>query len=213
MARLSIISGIALLLAACSDPVPPQQQQAIAPSLAQCGKDTDCKGDRICDAGQCVAPAQSSIEAKAPAQQASQSAESKPSADPVPVCKAGDGRTQIPVWQPSVDEDGNLSSEPPQKDGQIVYIQLHQDASKTTCGSELNSFSRPENPKDVMQGGLAVNIRGNTQMANGVCYFSGYYMNEDVMGVHQGWTETFYGAVNKQEIVTSGKYCLSKSIE
>lgn len=134
--------------------------------------------------------------------------------DPVPVCTTGDGRTKVPVWQPSLDDSGNLSSNPPQKDGQIVYIHLHQDASKTTCNDkELNSFSRPENPKEIMEGGLAVNIRGNTQFANGICYFSGYYMNEDVMGMHQGWVETFYGALDKKEIVMSGKYCLSKSIE
>lgn len=28
-------------------------------SLGQCTKDTDCKGDRICNAGECVAPAES----------------------------------------------------------------------------------------------------------------------------------------------------------
>jgi hypothetical protein len=214
MGRVLIISGIAWWLAACSNPAPPPSQPTVAPSLAQCGKDTDCKGDRICDAGKCIAPAQAAvIGEKGPARQVAGSVEPKPSTDPVPVCKAGDGRTKIPVWRPSVNDDGNLSSDPPQKDGQIVYIRLHQDASKTECGNELNSFSRPENPKDAMQGGLAVNLRGNTQTANGTCYFSGYYMNEDVMGVHQGWTETFYGAVSKQDIVTSGKYCLSESVE
>lgn len=120
----------------------------------------------------------------------------------------------IPVWDPSVDDRDNLSSDPPQKDGQIVFITLVQDASKTTCNDEaLNSFNRPHNPKEIMEGGLAVNIRGNTQFANGHCYFSGYYMNEDVMGLHQGWVETYYGAVDKKEIVMSGKYCLSKSID
>ena len=27
-----------------------------APAAAQCGRDSDCKGDRICDRGQCVSP-------------------------------------------------------------------------------------------------------------------------------------------------------------
>lgn len=140
--------------------------------------------------------------------------EAEPSSDPIPVCTAGDGRTKIPVWKPSVDEDGNLLSDPPQKDGQIVYIVLYQDASKTTCDDqELNSFSRPVNPEEVMEGGLAVNIRGNTQFANGICYFKGYYMNEDVMGMHQGWVETYFRAVDKEKIVTSNKYCLSEPLE
>ena len=135
------------------------------------------------------------------------------SSDPVPVCKAGDGRIEVPVWQPKVNEEGNLSSDPPQKDGLIVYIKLYQDASKVTCNDkELNSFSLPKNPKDVMEGGLAVDLRGNTQFANGFCYFSGYYMNEDVMGIHQGWIETYFGAIEKKEVIMSGKYCLSKAI-
>ena len=37
---------------------PSQGDFVIAPQqLAQCGKDTDCKGDRICQKGQCVNPA------------------------------------------------------------------------------------------------------------------------------------------------------------
>jgi hypothetical protein len=218
MGRLLFLSSISLLLASCGNQVPPQQQQVAASATLQCGKDTDCKGDRICSSGQCVSPstplAASAAPEPVPVVAQPIQAEPNASSDPVPVCKSGDGRTKVPVWQPSVDDSGNLSSDPPQKDGQIVYIQLYQDASKTTCNDkELNSFSRPENPKEIMEGGLAVNIRGNTQFANGICYFSGYYMNEDVMGMHQGWIETFYGAVDKKEIVMSGKYCLSKSIE
>lgn len=214
MGRLFTLSSIMLLLASCSNQSPPQQHQIAASAALQCGKDTDCKGDRICNAGQCVSPSAALVtsgeqEVAQPIQ-----IEPKPSFDPVPVCKSGDGRTMIPVWDPSVDDRDNLSSDPPQKDGQIVFITLVQDASKTTCNDEaLNSFNRPHNPKEIMEGGLAVNIRGNTQFANGHCYFSGYYMNEDVMGLHQGWVETYYGAVDKKEIVMSGKYCLSKSID
>ena len=216
MRRLFILGSAIFLLAACSNS-DPEQQQSIAPVAMQCGKDTDCKGDRICSAGQCVNPsAPLAASEKKPAQEDTKPIKDEPKlfSDPVHVCNSGDGRTKIPVWQPLVDDSGNLSSDPPRKDGQIVYIQLYQDASKTTCNDkELNSFSRPENPQEVMEGGLAVNIRGNTQFANGICYFSGYYMNEDVMGMHQGWIETFYGAVEKKEIVMSGKYCLAKSIE
>src|SRR5690606_17644140 len=139
--------------------------------------------------------------------------EAAEAADPIPVCRAGDKLTRIPVWEPEVDEEGNLSSDPPQKDGQIVYILLYQDAAKTTCKEdELNSFSRPTNPQNPMEGGLAVNIRGNTQFANGTCYFKGYFMNEDVMGIHQGWIETYFGAIEKEKVVMAGKYCLSKRV-
>ena len=50
--RVMCMGAIAVLaLAACS------QQESAAPVVAaQCGMDTDCKGDRICDAGVCRAP-------------------------------------------------------------------------------------------------------------------------------------------------------------
>jgi len=203
-----------IFITGCS-PTPQPPVQSTPTVVLQCGKDTDCKGDRICQNGQCANPDTTEVLPKKPGVLANISppkvAIQDP--DPIPVCKAGDGRVKIPVWQPKVDDDGNLSSDPPQKDGQIVYILLFQDASKTTCNDEeLNSFSRPTNPKDVMEGGLAVNIKGNTQFASGICYFAGYYMNQDVMGIHQGWIETYFGAIDKKEVIMSGKYCLARKI-
>jgi hypothetical protein len=209
MARLPIYM---LLLVACSN-----QQQPITSIPLPCGKDSDCKDSRICSSSQCVSPSASQAPGPMePTKILAQPAGTEPDSttDPVPVCKAGDGRTIIPVWEPSADDRGNLSSDPPQNDGQIVYIRFYQDASKATCNdTELNSFNRPNNPDESMEGGLAVNIRGNTQFANGLCYFSGYYMNEDVMGIHQGWIETYYGAVDKKDIVLSSKYCFARSVE
>lgn len=134
-------------------------------------------------------------------------------AEPVPACMTGDGRTAIPVWKPSVDEKGNLSSDPPQKDGLIVQIHLSVDVSQVECNdADLNAFKRPEDPDDPMGGGHAINLRGNTQRAHGDCFFSGYYMNEDVVGMHQGWTETYFGAVDKTQIVLSGKFCRTDAL-
>ncbi len=131
----------------------------------------------------------------------------------IPVCQAGDGLTPVPVWTPDFDDEGRLSSDPPTGDGQIVYIALANDADEVMCDDkELNSFNRPANPKDPMEGGLSVNLRGNTQLANGTCYFRGYYMNEDVMGMHQGWIETYFGAVEKQKVVLAGRFCLERKM-
>jgi hypothetical protein len=191
-----------LLLWACH---PDEKKEVTAPSVEQCGKDTDCKGDRVCDGGKCVSPALSAAVDNVSA--------AASTASVLPVCKPNDGKTRIPVWTPTIDGDGNLSSDPPQKDGQIVYIEMFADADKAICNdSELNSFSRPADLKDPMQGGLAVNFRGNTQFANGTCYFRGYYMNEDVMGMHQGWIETYFKAVDKEKIILSDKFCLSRPI-
>ena len=130
------------------------------------------------------------------------------------VCQRNDRRRRVPVWTPEIDSDGNLSSEPPQEDGQIVYIELVENNDSVSCDDEaLNSFSWPNEPGDPMMGGLAVNLRGNTQFANGMCYFRGYYMNEPVMGMHQGWIETYFGAVDKQKIVLSGDFCLERTVD
>ena len=53
-------AALALLLTACTPSEPPPAPQASTAGAtpaapAACGKDTDCKGDRICDAGVCQA--------------------------------------------------------------------------------------------------------------------------------------------------------------
>lgn len=55
MRKISLIV-LAVVLAACSSPESPQTVANQAQTL-QCAKDTDCKGDRICDAGACKSPA------------------------------------------------------------------------------------------------------------------------------------------------------------
>jgi hypothetical protein len=56
----------ALVLSACTaqESTHPKTDMAQAPTMLQCEKDTDCKGDRICDSGSCRAP----TDAAAPSQ-------------------------------------------------------------------------------------------------------------------------------------------------
>ena len=129
------------------------------------------------------------------------------------VCAKGDKRIAIPVWEPKVDAAGNLSSEPPQQDGQIVYIAIDHAAKDAVCNNtEMLSFTRPESMEDPMLGGLAVNISGNAQAKDGICRLRGYYRNQDVEGMHQGWVETHFGAVEKGA-VSPGKHRLTKPVE
>ncbi|PWB32358.1 hypothetical protein DCO48_13545 [Pseudomonas sp. SDI] len=61
MKRIFAVSLLALALSACDKPA--ENTSQVAP--AQCAKDTDCKGDRICESGQCISPnAQASLAAK-----------------------------------------------------------------------------------------------------------------------------------------------------
>lgn len=201
-----LVGLAALILAACDSTGPQPTKEATA-KVPQCGMDADCKGDRVCDSGKCIFPPQAALAPKSKHQTTT------PFSRGISVCEAADRRTRIAVWTPEVDAEGNLSSEPPSKDGQIVFIELWTDAKNVTCNEkELNSFSRPTNPKSPTDGGLAVNLRGNTQFANGTCYFRGYYMNEDVMGMHQGWIETYFGAVDKEKIALSDEFCLARPL-
>ena len=59
------------VLVGCSESPSPRAAEQTAPML-QCSKDTDCKDDRVCDAGQCTAPALAVVtpQPSAPIQQA-----------------------------------------------------------------------------------------------------------------------------------------------
>jgi len=63
-----------------------------------------------------------------------------------------------------------------------------------------------------MAGGLAVNLRGHVQVTDGQCYYKGFFRNQDVPGVHQGWVETFFGAGDNEEILKSDRYCLERPL-
>lgn len=129
----------------------------------------------------------------------------------LPACVPGDGRTPIGEWSPTIDAKGNLSEAPPEADGLIVHIDIGVDDLVASCAGkpedELYSFSVPNDPDDPLAGGLSVNIRGNVQFANGTCHFTGYYMNEPVEGMHQGWLQTYFGPVDKAMVMTSDRFC------
>ncbi len=131
----------------------------------------------------------------------------------VDVCGPTDNRTNVPVWEPVITDVGEFSDEPPQGDGLVIFASFAIDNSEADCANadaeRLYSFSARSN--DPQLEGLAVNLRGNVQFANAICHFRGFFKNEAVAGLHQGWAETYFGAVDKYEIVSSGRYCLERS--
>jgi hypothetical protein len=132
--------------------------------------------------------------------------------DPIRVCRPIDLKTKVPVWLPDLTDDDTLSQPPPQKNGMLVYIELNYQSP--SCDNEkLHSFLIPHDPGNAINGGLQINIRGNAQGSNGFCRLRGYYINESVMGLHQGWVETYFGAVELEKIVLSDKFCLERRID
>lgn len=144
---------------------------------------------------------------------------SNPSAEnaTLPACKrAGEERVPIPAWKPEMKENfEDVSSEPPQGDGRIVQISISLAPGKpcTWYSHDLFSFYFPSNPRHRENGGLEVNLRGNATDKNGRCVLEGFYMNEDVPGIQQGWVATYFGAVDEKRVIASGTYCLAPENE
>lgn len=95
--------------------------------------------------------------------------------------------------------------------GDVFHIEFFAENDSASCAAakadHLYSFDVP----DADGGGLAVNLRGNVHFANGMCYFSGFFMNEAVMGMHQGWVETYFRPLDKVDVITSGRFCAASS--
>lgn len=128
----------------------------------------------------------------------------------LPSCLTDDARTPIHSWAPSLN-GRTLDSAPGAIDGDVFYIEFFTENSSADCvdaaADHLYSFDLP----DADGSGLSVNLRGNVQFANGMCYISGFFMNEQVMGTHQGWTETYFRPLDKADVVTSGRFCVARS--
>ena len=133
-------------------------------------------------------------------------------AEHLPACTADDARVAVPVWTPTLDAEDRLSSDPPRRDGLIVYADLHKPSSPEACAADaLHSFTRPGDAAEGYPGGLAVNLRGNARFVDGVCRLQGYYVNRDVPGMHQGWIETYFEAVDADALAASGGHCLERA--
>ncbi len=130
----------------------------------------------------------------------------------LPACSADDPRIPVPVWAPTLDAGDGLSTDPPQQDGRIVYADLHRPSSREACAADaLHSFTRPGDAAEGYPGGLAVNLRGNVRYADGICRLQGFYVNRDVPGMHQGWIETYFEAVDAAALVAAGRHCLERA--
>ena len=133
----------------------------------------------------------------------------------LPVCNSSnEERVPISDWNPGIEGNGwiqDVSSEPPVGDGRIVHISIKLPPGKPCAwySQDLFSFYFPSDRAQRDHGGLEVNLRGNTSDKDGRCTLEGFYMNEEVPGVQQGWVSTYFGAVDEKKVVASGTYCLA----
>ena len=140
----------------------------------------------------------------------------QPQSTTLPACKrSGEDRAPITVWRPGVVEDDlgfHLSSEPPQGDGRIVDVSIIRGPADR-CPSHANdamTMSWPYDEKNWRNGGIEVNFRGNARVQDGRCVLEGFYMNQPLDGVLQGYIQTFFGAVDERRVIGSGTYCLAE---
>ncbi len=116
---------------------------------------------------------------------------------------------------------------PPTGNGGIVYISIEDPnescykhdppwTADSPLSDELYSVELPNDPvvlsngERLKSGGLSINLRGNRKPAGTGCRFDGFYMNEPVFGVHQGWVETYFAAIDQKRIVASNHYCMAR---
>ncbi len=65
MKQIAIVALLALVISGCDKPK--EETVQVNQSPAMCAKDTDCKGDRICESGQCTSPATQPLASASPA--------------------------------------------------------------------------------------------------------------------------------------------------
>lgn len=130
---------------------------------------------------------------------------------------AHERRIPIPTWKPRLtghEYIRNFRRLPPTGDGRIVYIWIDQ--SNTKCPRDpdhLFTFGRPDDEKHASAaGGIAVNLRGNFASYGEGCRLQGFYMNQPVYGMHQGWTETYFAPIDKSRIEATGQYCMARGV-
>ncbi len=64
MKQIAILALLALIISGCDKPEEETAQATQSPAM--CAKDTDCKGDRICESGQCISPSAQPLAAPKP---------------------------------------------------------------------------------------------------------------------------------------------------
>ena len=134
----------------------------------------------------------------------------------LPFCAVGDDRIPVPTWSPELNDQGKLTSEPPANDGQIVYIDFVDEQSEESRSLERGCIGADADKAYTFYfpyvdgGGLEVNLSGNVQFANGRCFFRGFFMNKQVMGMWQGYTATYFGSVDQFDVIKSNRFCAEK---
>lgn len=145
----------------------------------------------------------------------------------LPVCRRlHEDRIPIATWKPKLtwNHEGlpQVHEAPPNGNGRIVNISI-EDPDESCDRNPFNPAWPDENPRtddlysvllpesaDEDSGGVSINLRGNRTPVGRGCRFEGFYMNEPVAGIHQGWTETYFGAIERERILASNHYCLTR---
>lgn len=219
--------------AAAPEAAAPPQTSAPAMSRQQCQANTDCTQGEICSNGSCTAssaganpiapgapgasaptlPPDEGPTAPAPSQPAAPAQAAVGDLVPgVPTCKAGDGRTPIPVWKPAVDAQNGVDAAPPQEDHQVVVLDLQTHGEDATCSDKDENVFSVANPAAPDQA-LQVSVRGNTQEIDGVCHLSGLYRSELAPAKQDKKGKTTPAKVNftaedASGIASSNRYCV-----
>lgn len=129
------------------------------------------------------------------------------------ICKPNDNRVTVPVWTPKENKNGSFSPSAPGTDGQIVYALLYMDREKCENRKQKDIMAFEDTGSDHGFSNHYLNMRptkDQIQITNGACYISGFFMYEQVYGMHQGSTESYYTSIPKVQVALSGRFCLER---
>jgi len=126
----------------------------------------------------------------------------------IELCMTSDVRIPIPMWKPTFIKGDDVAKLEKFDDQQLVYVEFS--ASNTSqFGSKAEFFCTDtqeysfsfenNNNKDDFPGGYEIGIKGNSQVQNNRCLFSGLYIYDYIPGMHQGWYSAQLNATTAQK--------------
>jgi hypothetical protein len=95
-------------------------------------------------------------------------------------CSTGDARTPMKSWEPSLN-GRTLSHEPAAEDGDVFHLGFFAENDSARCVKAKADHPYSFDVRDADGGGLAVNLRGNVQFADG---FDGGSYFDDSGAIH-----------------------------
>lgn len=130
----------------------------------------------------------------------------------LPICRAHEWRTPVPVWTPGLSKDGTLHAAPPEPISKVIYIGVGLDRDAPACQDPPPNgpfeFDVPKGTPGAPNG-VKVKITDHEfgQDSFRDCIFDGFYTTVPGAAEPGSIPEMILRPLDKSEIIMSGRYC------